>query len=367
MDVSLVLTHDCNLACDYCFAGEKTRRAMAPEVIERALHLAFSDGAPRVKVAFFGGEPLLEWERLLWAVAQAEARARAASRELVFTVTTNGTLLDDERVAYLVARGFFIGLSIDGVREAHEATRPRRGGQSSFPRARAALERLIAADAWFETVSVVDPRNVAWLGASVRWLAAMGVERISLNPNFAADWSEPARAAWARGYEEAGELYLARALSDRPLYLNVIEDKMITHAKGGYAPEDHCSLGRDSVAVAPSGNLYPCERMVGEDSVAALRLGDVFRGLDQGRRMILGAQVGHGAPECGDCAVEPRCMAFCACANLAETGWIAEPGSLLCWHEQLAIRVADEVGARLWKARNRHFLQRVYGLSPVAR
>ena len=57
MDVSLVLTHDCNLGCTYCFAGEKFRKVMSPEVMRRGLDLAFSDDAENVQLSFFGGEP----------------------------------------------------------------------------------------------------------------------------------------------------------------------------------------------------------------------------------------------------------------------------------------------------------------------
>jgi uncharacterized protein len=366
MDVSLVLTHDCNLACTYCYAGEKFRTRMSDEVMHRALDLAFADGAPQVLLSFFGGEPLLEWARLCRATTEAEARARARGVRLRLTVTTNGTLLDEGRARWLVERGFFIGLSIDGVARAHQATRPTRGGRSSFAEVVRALDLLVSRGAWLETISVVDPANVRWLGATVRWLAERGVERIALNPNFGAGWSEPALAAWQRGYQEAAALYVERSLAGRPLYINVIEDKLITHVKGGYQAADRCAMGHGAVAVAPSGNLYPCERMVQEDRSGALRIGDVFSGIDGGRRLCLDAQAGPVNDECGGCGVRARCMSFCACANRAETGEIGVAGGVQCWHEQMVMRVADRAGAALWRAQNRHFLARVYAYGGVA-
>src|SRR5690242_3737254 len=73
MDVALVLTHDCNLGCTYCYAGEKFRKRMSREVMLGALELAFA-GEARPQVAFFGGEPLMEWERLVEATLAAEER-----------------------------------------------------------------------------------------------------------------------------------------------------------------------------------------------------------------------------------------------------------------------------------------------------
>src|SRR5687767_2815126 len=120
MDVSLVLTHDCNLGCTYCYMGEKFRKAMPIETVRAALDLGFADDAEQVQVSFFGGEPTLAWDMLVRATAEAQERAAGAGKKLVLTVTTNGTLLDEEKVEFLVDNGFFIGFSIDGDRAAHD-------------------------------------------------------------------------------------------------------------------------------------------------------------------------------------------------------------------------------------------------------
>ncbi len=362
MDIALVVTHDCNLGCSYCSSGEKFRKRMSVDVMRRALDLGFSDGgdAP-LQLAFFGGEPLLEWELLALATLEAEARAQASRRRLQPTVTTNGTLLDEDKLRFLMEHGFFIGLSIDGLRQAHEATRPTRGGRSSFDSVARALALLVKAGAWFETMSVIDPANVRWLGPSVRWLAAEGAPRIALSPNYGADWSDEDQEMWERGYREAAALYVERALAGRPLYLNCVEDRLVTRIKGGYQAEDRCKIGHGAVAVSPSGNLYPCERMVEEDRDGALRIGDVFAGLDAGRRLVLTAQCGPVNDECGGCAVKERCGSFCACANRAETGEVGVAGGVQCWHEQMAMRVADEAGAEIWRARNPRLVARVFG------
>ncbi len=360
MDVTLVLTHDCNLGCTYCYAGRKFKRAMTDEVLARALDLAFADGSDKVHVSFFGGEPLLQWNKLVCATLIAEELAAATGKELVLTVTTNATLVDDARADFLVEHGFYVGVSVDGTRAAHDATRPTRGGGSSWDAVVAGLDRLLARGAAVETISVVDPANVAELPETVRLLVERGVRRLTLNPSYAAAWSDEALAAWRRGYEAAAELYVARCLEGRPVYINAIEDKLVAFVKGGYAAGDRCAMGHGAVAVAPSGSLYPCERLVGEDDDDALRIGDVWRGLDGGRRLVLDAQTGPVNDECGDCGVRERCASFCACANRAESGELGVAGGVQCWHEQMAIEVADAVGARLWKARDRRFVARVY-------
>jgi uncharacterized protein len=359
MDVALVLTHDCNLGCPYCYAGEKFGRAMSAEVAERALSFVELDAPKDVQVSFFGGEPLLRFDLLREYTLLARDRLTKEGRPLRFVATTNGTCFTEDRLAFLREQGFFLGLSIDGVKEAHDAGRRFVNGKSSFDAVLRGLRLLMASGIDFETISVVDPTNVRWLGETVRFLIGEGVRRIALNPNFDADWDDEALAAWERGYKEVGEAYKAAFRRGHLVYVNVIDDKVISHLKGGYKLSDHCAFGRRAIAVAPSGNIYPCERMVGEDRDATYRIGNVLEGFSPRRRTLIETAGNHNG-DCSGCALLERCMSFCACANLADTGCHNVPGGLLCWHEQTAIDVADNVAAALYGECNPMFLQHYY-------
>ena len=64
----LHIAHDCNLACQYCFAEEGEyhgRRAlMSLEVGKKALDFLVANSGNRInlEVDFFGGEPLMNWD-----------------------------------------------------------------------------------------------------------------------------------------------------------------------------------------------------------------------------------------------------------------------------------------------------------------
>ena len=64
----LHIAHDCNLACQYCFAEEGEyhgRRAlMSFEVGKKALDFLIANSGSRrnLEVDFFGGEPLMNWQ-----------------------------------------------------------------------------------------------------------------------------------------------------------------------------------------------------------------------------------------------------------------------------------------------------------------
>ena len=107
--LTLHLTDRCNLACRYCYARHGTADmsfATACAAIEKCAT------GPDCGIVFFGGEPLLEWQTLQEADAYADERCRASGLALQRTITTNMTLLTEDKIDWLVARHYRMGLSL---------------------------------------------------------------------------------------------------------------------------------------------------------------------------------------------------------------------------------------------------------------
>ena len=367
MHVTLVLTHECNLACTYCYTGEKFRREMDWPTAMRSLDLLFS--APReqtpwrdevpVDLGFFGGEPLICFDMMERVSHEAQARAAREGRRLRLAVTTNGTLVTAERARRLAALGVQVTLSLDGCREAHEATRPQRGGRSSFDDVLAGAHHMLAAGLPLQIIAVVSPDNVRWLGESVRFLADLGAKEIILNPAFECAWSDAHLELWEKGLEEAAVVYAAAIRAGKPIAMPTFDNKLLAAAKGGLSSCDSCGSGEREIAVSPQGNLFPCARMVGEDRDDTLVIGHLDRGIDRVR--VKDIKRGPADPACDECAEQWRCGASCACANLAETGTTHLPGGTQCWYEQATARIADTAGHLLLEERDPTFLSWTYG------
>lgn len=341
MRLTLVLTHACNLACTYCYMGEHHAAAMSEPQAGRAVDLLF-EATDRPALAFFGGEPLLAWERLVFAIERAErlARERGATIE-EFQLTTNATLLTDERARFLRDHGVRVAVSVDGDREAHEAGRPQKGGGSSFDAVSRGMAVLAEHGVPFDVIAVTTPENCRRLPESVAFLLASGARRVILSPAFERAWSDADLEAWEAALEEVGRLHAARFRATGMGPVAGFETKILAALNGSRASE--CSVGRWSVALAPSGNLYPCERLVGEDRDTRFVIGHLEDGIVPKRRMERGPK----AAECEPCPERYRCSSGCACANVAETGDPTLPGGVQCWYEQVVARVADEIAEAL--------------------
>jgi|GEM_PF-467586 len=135
LSLNLELANACNLRCTFCPTGNGLMRRPPGLMRERTFRRALAGAGPlEFALLFQWGEPLLHPRFLELALA---ARAHGA-RTLV---TTNGTLLDERRVASLLDAGIErVTLSVDGDAATHEAVR-------GVPLARTeeGLERLLAA------------------------------------------------------------------------------------------------------------------------------------------------------------------------------------------------------------------------------
>lgn len=328
LEVALVLTHACNLACTYCYTGEKKRVRMAAATAERALALALTtarERGARLQVGFFGGEPLIERDTLLAIASRARAEASTLPAGLSMQVTTNGTLLDAELVESLGRLGVHVAISVDGTAAQHDALRPMAGGQSSHAEVVAGLGHLLdARERWpFDAIAVVDPRTVTAMADGVRELCDRGVDAITLNMNWGGPWDEPSLAAFERGFEEVAAVFVAWLRRGRWVRIEPLASALHSLVDLGEVAPRECAAGRDRLAVAPSGRIYPCGRAVGEDTGRG-----AIGHLDDGR--LPQARLGG-----------------CACARAEETGAVDRTGPVQLRHDRVVARVARRVLAVL--------------------
>jgi len=136
MPSALQLTERCNLACRYCYV--RRRRHPDPvdcttDLCERFVAFALRESGERVKITFFGGEPLLRPDLIGHTVARGrQAAARHGAKTIGFHLVTNGTLLDDETGLHR-RRGIGLEVSLDGPEEIHDANRRYTDGFPELP------------------------------------------------------------------------------------------------------------------------------------------------------------------------------------------------------------------------------------------
>jgi len=118
--IKIQLGLKCNYACTYCNQRSQPHDGDANlKAVERFLSKfpEWFEVDDSIKIEFWGGEPLVYWKTLKPLAAGIRQLAPKAS----FSLITNGSLLDKEKVDWLYEIGFNIAISHDGP--SHQATR----------------------------------------------------------------------------------------------------------------------------------------------------------------------------------------------------------------------------------------------------
>jgi uncharacterized protein len=344
----LHVAHDCNLRCGYCFAGtgdyHSGRRLMSSETAIRALQFLIGHSGERrnIEVDFFGGEPLLNFETVKRAVLYGREAEAKTGKQIHFTVTTNGTLLDETKQEFINQYIDNVVISIDGRKEIHDAARSSLGGEGSYDRIVPDALNLIRkrGDKEYYIRGTFTARNLDF-SQDVLHLADLGFKEISIEPAVGkvGDYTitrEHLPTILAE-YERLAGAYLDRLMQDRPFHfyhfkLNLYEGPCI------YKRISACGAGFEYLAVAPDGELYPCQQFVGRSEFS---LGNLERGLANSGLMERFKHSNILTKEpCRTCWVKFYCSGGCHANSYFSNGNLMIPDELTCEMQRKRIECA---------------------------
>lgn len=171
-DISLLIkpaSSLCNMRCKYCFYADvsdlRTVRSYgimsdetAEYVIRRAIEAAGNRG--KIHFAFQGGEPTLAGLPFFRNFTDLVKKLLPPGVFAIYSIQTNGLLLDEEFCAFLADHHFLVGLSLDGDREYHDGCRCDASG-GTFARVSDAMNRLHSHKVEFNILTVVTAQIAA--------------------------------------------------------------------------------------------------------------------------------------------------------------------------------------------------------------
>jgi uncharacterized protein len=360
MELTLFVDHQCNLRCDYCYNGEKFTRAMDMATATRAIDFALARADGDLRVSFFGGEPLVRTD-LVRAIVEHVERVSGTRVPLSFTMNTNATLIDDDALDLMSApRRFTVFASVDGGPDVHDAHRVNAAGRGSFDTVKTGLARLTARSIPFQIVAVIGVDTAPRLGESARALVALDPRSIIFSPNFRDDWTEASIDGLKNGLRDLGDYWISLFRAGTAIAIDPLHTKILTHLQGGVPCPARCQLAGRELAVSPSGKLYPCAQMIGEDEGDELVVGDVVRGLDTAKLTSMQKAKDRVETTCSPCEVRDRCQSHCGCRHVALSGRLGEITAVLCETERAFIQEADRIAETLYAERCKAFLDFYY-------
>ena len=318
--LELVHTEGCNLACSYCFEKEMLGyRKMPSNVACAAVDLLFdySLRETELQITHFGGEPTLNFPGIRIATEYAESRAARSGKSVHFDMTTNGVLLNQEKVEYCADHQIMVLLSIDGLQSSHDRFRLDRRGRGTFDRVVQALKLLKTTQPWIGVKMTVMPRNVGLLFEDVVGLYELGVNQFLIGHATGVPWSADEISEYGIQLSKLFKWYKEGARKDLRI------DEFDKQEDG---PCFGCQAGRSSIAVTVDGQVSPCSKIMGFSSKRLIsKLGDIWNGLTniRNRMNIVGCEQLESA--CVERGIATEFRGGCFAVNYGESGDLFTP------------------------------------------
>jgi uncharacterized protein len=140
IQIILQLTKRCNLKCKYCYTSGKysnfgaSHSTMDKDTCLKAIDFFCerSSDIENLFISFYGGEPLLRFDLIKETVEFV--KKKIAKKKYNFNLTTNGTLLNNKIIEFLINNDIRITVSIDGPEKTNNRYRVFRNGKGTFNR-----------------------------------------------------------------------------------------------------------------------------------------------------------------------------------------------------------------------------------------
>lgn len=352
----LHIAHDCNLACQYCFAEEGEyhgRRAlMSFEVGKKALDFLIANSGNRrnLEVDFFGGEPLMNWEVVKQLVAYGRSKEKEYNKNFRFTMTTNGVLLNDEIMEFCNKEMSNVVLSLDGRKEVNDKMRPFRNGKGSYDLIVPKFQKFasIRGDKDYYIRGTFTRGNMDF-AKDVLEFADLGFESMSIEPVVAQPEEyyaikEEDIPQILDEYDKLAVEYIKRKKEGKGFNffhfnIDLQQGPCVAKRLAG------CGSGTEYLAVTPWGDFYPCHQFVGQEKFL---LGNVDTGLTNTeiRDEFKLCNV-YAKDKCRDCFARFYCSGGCAANSFNFHGNITDAYDIGCEMQKKRIECAIMIKAAL--------------------
>lgn len=352
----LHIAHDCNLACQYCFAEEGEyhgRRAlMSFEVGKKALDFLIANSGSRrnLEVDFFGGEPLMNWQVVKDLVRYGREQEKIHNKNFRFTLTTNGVLLNDEVMEFCNREMGNVVLSMDGRKEVHDKMRPFRNGKGSYDLIVPKFQKFAESrDQQRYYVRGTFTHHNLDFSEDVLHYADLGFKQVSMEPVVAppeADYAirEEDVPKICEEYDRLAKEMIKREKEGRGFnFFHFMID-----LSGGpcvYKRLSGCGSGTEYLAVTPWGDFYPCHQFVGNEKFL---LGNVDTGIvnteiqDEFKCCNV-----YAKEKCQKCFARFYCSGGCAANSYNFHGSINDAYDIGCELERKRVECAIMIKAAL--------------------
>lgn len=261
----------CNLRCRYCFYADISENRMtatngimsdatADLITARINEVLQGEGI--ANISFQGGEPALAG--LGYFRHFTETMNRYPGIRTVYSLQTNGTLIDEEWADFFHENHFLIGISIDGYQTNMDRCRFDADGKSVYYRVLNTAELLKKKNVEFNILTVVTKKLAAHTKALMKFYNDHHFQYVQLIPCLpplaVADDSEAlSPKEYAQFFNTFFDEWIRNMEKGKLMRVNLFDN--LFEMVHGRMPYQCGMLGRCTVqfVIESNGDTYPCD------------------------------------------------------------------------------------------------------------
>jgi uncharacterized protein len=374
LDITFIVTKDCQLVCKYCYlVGKNATERMPWEIAKQAIDyiLDREDEFQEEGVVwdFIGGEPFLEIDLIDqisdYIKTELFRRNHHWFNFFRFNFSTNGINYDSKKVQKFIEKNknhLSIGITIDGTRRKHDLNRiwKTKDGFSPKPEEeRGSYDDVVKnIPLWLRqfpgagTKVTISSADIPFIKESVLHLYSLGIHEVNINCVFEDVWKDGDEIAYENQLVELadaiidGEYYEHYACSFFSEHIGKPLDVKLEN-------QNWCGAGR-MLAVDAAGNFYPCTRFAAYSlrEKKPIIIGNVHDGIDKNKlRPFLTLDRTTQSPQkCVNCEVASGC-AWCQGENYdaADTSTIYQRATAICKMHKARVRANNYYWNKLYR------------------
>lgn len=332
------VTNACNFNCIYCQAHDdcsKQNGFMTNEIGEKAIDFALQSANKNLTFEFQGGEPLMNFDVIKHMILYLESLEHDKNIEL--TIVTNFTLLDDDKLDFLLEHGVKLCTSLDGNEIIHNHNRPYKNGKGTYIDVVNRIKELKTKGLLFGAIQTTSNFTLYYPIEIINQYRELGFNTIFLRPLTPLGMADK---FWDEvGYDPEQFVLFYNKAFDYIMELNLKGEifvemhatyflkKILCNYSDNYMElRSPCGAGIGQMSYYYDGNVYTCDegRMLSEMGDNSFLVGNVLNdnhfNAVQSKicKATCQASIVECLPGCQDCVYHPYC-GVCPVVNYANS------------------------------------------------
>lgn len=327
--ISLLIIQKCNLRCTYCY-GENGQYQdsgiMDFDTAKRAIDYFIQNTSKKhLTVCFFGGEPLMNFGLIKQVVEYCQQITANIEKEINFTMTTNGILINAEIEKFIVDNKINVQISLDGDRDTQNKNRFDANKKGSYDTVIDKTKSL-RQQGRLGVRATLTPFNFN-VTSIYKHLDSLKFRQIIISPAFnmlSDDDYEILSEKYVEWYDYLkSEIHKKNYEYVKKAKQFIQELKKVDRA---LVRTVACGVGKNLLAIDIHGNIFPCQRFV---AMKEYCIGNIKDGMTTQKQFL--EEVNKPINEkCQKCWCRNLCVSGCSYCNVESTGDVKKAEEAYC-------------------------------------